>query len=244
MLDRARASSGYPAAVLAWMDLEMTGLDPERDVVLEIAVLVTDDHLRDVVEGPDLVISQPPSALAHMEDVVRDMHTESGLIQRVEASNVSLEQAGEAVMAFLREHIAAPRTVPLCGNSIGTDRRFLARHLREIDEFLHYRCYRRVHDQGTGPALASIGVRERSREGQVASCARRHPRERRRAAMVSTSRLHQRRHDSGHPMSTHRSRSRRQARLETADAARGISCRDRSTDGPRAAGNKDSTASA
>ncbi|WP_307781169.1 oligoribonuclease [Rhabdothermincola sediminis] len=125
--------------MLAWMDLEMTGLSPDRHVIVEIATLITDDDLHIVAEGPDLVIHQSEAALAHMGEVVIEMHTRSGLLDSIRASSVSLEEAGAQTLAFLREHIAEPRTVPLCGNSIGTDRRFLARYLPEIEEFLHYR---------------------------------------------------------------------------------------------------------
>ena len=121
------------------MDLEMTGLDIERHVIVEIATLVTDDDLVIVAEGPDLVIHQPPEALAAMEDVVRDMHTRSGLLDAIEASTISLEEAGRATLDFLKQHVPERRTVPLCGNSIGTDRRFLSAHLPEVEEFLHYR---------------------------------------------------------------------------------------------------------
>lgn len=124
--------------VLAWMDLEMTGLDPTRHTIVEIATLVTDDDLELVAEGPDLVVHQPPAALAEMDDVVVAMHTRSGLLPAIEASTVTLEEAGEATLAFLREHLAEG-AVPLCGNSIGTDRRFLAAHLPRIEAFLHYR---------------------------------------------------------------------------------------------------------
>ena len=127
--------------MLAWMDLEMTGLDPTRHRIVEIATLLTDDDLTIIAEGPDLVVHQPPEALAEMDEVVVAMHTRSGLLPAIEASTVSLEEAGEATLAFLREHIAAPRSVPLCGNSIGTDRRFLSVHLPEVEEFLHYRSF-------------------------------------------------------------------------------------------------------
>jgi len=125
--------------VLVWLDLEMTGLEPDRHVIVEIATLVTDDELDIVAEGPDLVIAQPPEAMEAMDDFVRRMHTSSGLLPLIAASTVTLEDAGAATMAFVREHVPEPRTVPLCGNSIGTDRRFLARYLPELEEYLHYR---------------------------------------------------------------------------------------------------------
>ena len=121
------------------MDLEMTGLDPDTDVVVEIATLITDDDLAIVAEGPDLVVHQPPEVLDRMGDFVRAMHTKSGLLEAIGSSTTTLAEASEATMAFLREHIDEARTVPLCGNSIGTDRRFLLRWLPEIEEFLHYR---------------------------------------------------------------------------------------------------------
>ena len=121
------------------MDLEMTGLDPDTDVVVEIATLITDDDLAIVAEGPDLVVHQPPEVLNRMGDFVRAMHTKSGLLEAIETSTTTLAEASEATMTFLREHIDEARTVPLCGNSIGTDRRFLLRWLPEIEEFLHYR---------------------------------------------------------------------------------------------------------
>jgi oligoribonuclease len=121
------------------MDLEMTGLDSARNAIVEIATLVTDDQLELVAEGPDLVIHQPAEALDAMEDVVREMHTRSGLLAEIEASTVSLADAGAATLDFIKAHVPAPRSVPLCGNSIGTDRRFLAVYLPEIENYLHYR---------------------------------------------------------------------------------------------------------
>jgi oligoribonuclease len=121
------------------MDLEMTGLDPDQHTIVEIATLVTDDDLQIVAEGPDLVVHQPDEALARMGDVVSEMHTKSGLLEAIRSSTITLDEAGRHTLAFLREHIAEARSVPLCGNSIGTDRRFLARFLPEIEEFLHYR---------------------------------------------------------------------------------------------------------
>ncbi|MGY6500024.1 MAG: oligoribonuclease [Acidimicrobiales bacterium] len=125
--------------MLAWMDLEMTGLDPAKNVIVEIATILTDDDLQIIAEGPDLVVHATEDQLAGMDDFVRNMHTRSGLLPLIESSTISLAEAGDATLAFLKEHIAEPRSVPLCGNSIGTDRRFLAVHLPEIEEFLHYR---------------------------------------------------------------------------------------------------------
>ena len=122
-----------------WMDLEMTGLDPGKDVIVEIATLVTDDELNIVAEGPDLVVHQPESALAIMEPVVVEMHTKSGLLDAIRASTTTLDEAGARTLAFIKEHAPEPATVPLCGNSIGTDRRFLAAYLPEIEHWLHYR---------------------------------------------------------------------------------------------------------
>jgi oligoribonuclease len=121
------------------MDLEMTGLDPSRHVIVEIASLVTDDELEIVEEGPDLVVHQPADALALMDEVVVEMHTRSGLLPAIRASTVTLDEAGRQTLEFLRRHIPEPRTVPLCGNSIGTDRRFLARYLPDVEDHLHYR---------------------------------------------------------------------------------------------------------
>lgn len=118
----------------------MTGLDPARHVIVEIATLITDDELNVVAEGPDLVVHQPPEAMEAMDDFVRDMHTRSGLIRAIEASTVSLADAGAATLEFIKQHVPEARTVPLCGNSIGTDRRFLTAYLNDIEEHLHYRC--------------------------------------------------------------------------------------------------------
>jgi oligoribonuclease len=125
--------------MLVWMDLEMTGLDHTTDVIVEIATLVTDDDLGIVAEGPDLVVHQTEDVLARMDPFVVDMHTRSGLLDQIRASTITLEEAGRETLAFIREHAPVERTVPLCGNSIGTDRRFLAAYLPEIEEYLHYR---------------------------------------------------------------------------------------------------------
>ena len=121
------------------MDLEMTGLDPNVDVIVEIASLITDDDLNIVAEGPDLVIHAPEAALAAMDPVVLAMHTESGLLPAIRESRTTLAEAGTATLAFIKQHVQHPRSVPLCGNSIGTDRRFLVKYLPEIENYLHYR---------------------------------------------------------------------------------------------------------
>ena len=126
-------------AVLVWMDLEMTGLDHTTDVIVEIATIVTDDDLNVLAEGPDLVVHQTDEVLARMDPFVVEMHTRSGLLEAIRASTITLEDAGAATLAFIREHAPEPKSVPLCGNSIGTDRRFLAAYLPAIEDHLHYR---------------------------------------------------------------------------------------------------------
>jgi len=149
--------------MLAWMDLEMTGLDPERHVIVEIATIITDDDLDIVAEGPDLVVHATDEELARMDEVVVRMHTESGLLDRIRSSPLTLADAGAQTLAFLREHLPEARTVPLCGNSIGTDRRFLARHLPEIEDHLHYRSV----DVSTIKELAKRWMPELLREAPV-----------------------------------------------------------------------------
>ena len=126
-------------APLVWMDLEMTGLDPTKDVIVEIATLVTDGELNIVAEGPDLVIHVDDAALDGMGEVVKNMHAKSGLTDAIRASTVTLEDAGAATLAFIKEHVPNERQAPLCGNSIGTDRRFLVQYLPQIEDYLHYR---------------------------------------------------------------------------------------------------------
>src|SRR6202034_1864390 len=123
---------------LVWIDCEMTGLDLARDALIEIACLVTDGNLTVLDEGVDLVIEPPAEAVDEMLPVVRDMHTTSGLISEL-ASGVTLAEAQEQVLRYVRSHIPDARKVPLCGNSIATDRAFLARDMPELDAFLHYR---------------------------------------------------------------------------------------------------------
>ena len=125
--------------VLAWMDLEMTGLDPSRHVIVEIATIITDDELNIVAEGPDLVIQATDDELSHMDEVVVAMHGRSGLLNEIKSSEITLEVAKAQTLEFLKIHIPESNSVPLCGNSIGTDRRFLAAAMREIDDYLSYR---------------------------------------------------------------------------------------------------------
>ena len=122
------------------MDLEMTGLEPETDVIVEIATLITDDDLNIIAEGPDLVIHQSDEVLARMNQIVVDMHTKSGLLEAIKSSTITLEEAGAATLEFIRQHIPEARTIPLCGNSIRTDRSFLEKYMPEIEHWLHYRC--------------------------------------------------------------------------------------------------------
>ena len=117
----------------------MTGLDLRRDALIEIAALVTDGDLRVLGDGVDLVIHADESLLAGMPDVVRDMHARSGLTEEVRRSTVTLREAEERVLAYVREHVPDPRTAPLAGNSIATDRGFLSRDMPELDAHLHYR---------------------------------------------------------------------------------------------------------
>jgi oligoribonuclease len=124
--------------VLVWLDLEMTGLDPDSDVIVEIASLVTDDSLQIVAEGPDLVIGAPADKLETMGDVVRKMHERSGLLPAIRTSEVTVAEAAAKTLEFVQQHVK-PQSAPLCGNSIGMDRRFLARHMPEIETYLHYR---------------------------------------------------------------------------------------------------------
>jgi oligoribonuclease len=123
---------------IVWIDCEMTGLDLERDALIEVAVLVTDSELEVLGEGVDVVIACPPEALETMPDVVRDMHTSSGLLEEL-AGGVTMAEAEQQVMAYVREHVPDSGKAPLAGNSVGTDRGFLARDMPVLDQHLHYR---------------------------------------------------------------------------------------------------------
>jgi oligoribonuclease len=123
---------------LVWVDLEMTGLDPETCAIVEIATLVTDQDLTVLAEGPCLVIRPPDAALAAMSDFVRELHAKSGLLERIDASTVTLDDAQRQTLAFLEEH-ASKGTSPLCGNSVWKDRAFLEKYMPDVVGFLHYR---------------------------------------------------------------------------------------------------------
>jgi oligoribonuclease len=124
---------------LVWIDLEMTGLDTVRHTIVEIAVLITDSELELVDEGIDVIVHASAEELAEMDDFVTKMHTKSGLLPAIQASTLSLADAGTVVLDYLKAQLPGPQTAPLCGNSIGVDRRFLDRYLPEVDQFLHYR---------------------------------------------------------------------------------------------------------
>ncbi len=124
---------------LVWIDCEMTGLDLGKDALVEIAALVTDADLNILGEGVDIVVHADDETLATMPDVVRDMHERSGLTEEVRNSAVSLAEAEQRVLDYLRQHVPDGRSAPLAGNSIATDRGFIARDMPALDEYLHYR---------------------------------------------------------------------------------------------------------
>ncbi|MFQ5667147.1 MAG: oligoribonuclease [Candidatus Binatia bacterium] len=125
-------------AHLLWMDMEMTGLDPDRDTILEIASLITDNDLAVVAEGPALAIHQPSQVLEAMDQWNREHHAQSGLTARVLASTISMAAAEAQTLAWVKRY-CAERTSPLCGNSIYQDRRFLVRYMPRLEAYLHYR---------------------------------------------------------------------------------------------------------
>ncbi|MEV6227224.1 oligoribonuclease [Saccharopolyspora shandongensis] len=124
---------------LVWIDCEMTGLDLGKDALIEIAALVTDADLNILGEGVDIVIHADDEALAGMPDVVRDMHDRSGLTEEVRRSEVTLEEAEQQVLEYIRRYVPADRSAPLAGNSIATDRGFISRDMPRLDAHLHYR---------------------------------------------------------------------------------------------------------
>ena len=123
---------------MIWLDLEMTGLDPEHNVILEVGSAVTDSNLNMIAEGPVFAISQPDSVLTTMDPWCIEQHGKSGLTERSRTSQVSLAEAEEKTLAFVRQH-CIPKASPLCGNSIGQDRRFLYKYMPALNAFFHYR---------------------------------------------------------------------------------------------------------
>ena len=127
------------AGHLVWIDCEMTGLDIGKDKLIEVAVLVTDSELNVLDPGLDLIIGADDADLDGMDDVVKEMHAKSGLTDEVRASTRTVAEAEQELLAYVKRFVPARRTAPLCGNSIGTDRGFLARDMPELDDHLHYR---------------------------------------------------------------------------------------------------------
>ncbi|MEU6563890.1 oligoribonuclease [Nocardia nova] len=125
--------------LMVWMDCEMTGLRLDSDKLIEVAALVTDSDLNILGEGVDIVIHADDDALAAMPPVVQEMHAKSGLTEEVRRSTVTMEQAQRQVLDYIRKWVPAPGTVPLAGNSIATDRGFIARDMPDLDTYLHYR---------------------------------------------------------------------------------------------------------
>lgn len=124
--------------LLIWVDLEMTGLDPDRDRVIEIATIVTDADLNTLAEGPVLAVHQPESVLGAMDEWNTRTHGQSGLLERVRASRLDEASAEAEVIGFLARHVEAGKS-PMCGNSVCQDRRFMARHLPRLEAYFHYR---------------------------------------------------------------------------------------------------------
>jgi oligoribonuclease len=132
------AETNERAQRLIWIDLEMTGLEPERDRIIEVATIVTDADLNTIAEGPVLAVHQPEAVMEQMDEWNTITHGNSGLTQRVRESSFTERDAEQETIAFLKEWVD-PRTSPICGNSICQDRRFLARYMPELEAFFHYR---------------------------------------------------------------------------------------------------------
>jgi oligoribonuclease len=124
---------------LVWIDLEMTGLDPDREVIVEIAVIITDGSLTEMMEGPHLVIHADDSVLENMAPIVQEMHAASGLIDDIERSTLTTAEAEELVLDWVKEHIPERGNAPLAGNSVHADRAFLRKHMPDLEAWFHYR---------------------------------------------------------------------------------------------------------
>lgn len=124
---------------LVWVDLEMTGLEPETDVIVEIAIIVTDGKLEQIIEGPNLVIHAPDEILDNMPQIVVDMHKASGLTERVKASTLTVEEAEAEVIAWLNQYVPDPNVAPLAGNSVHADRAFMKKYMPNLEKHVHYR---------------------------------------------------------------------------------------------------------
>lgn len=141
MVEAPKVTKGSPATQdmrLVWLDMEMTGLDPEKERIIEVAVVVTEADLTVVAEGPVIVIHQSEALLLAMDKWNQSTHGKSGLTERVRASVITEEQAQAQVIAFLKEHVPAGKS-PLCGNSVSQDRRFMFKYMPLLEQFFHYR---------------------------------------------------------------------------------------------------------
>ena len=158
LVSAAGPEGGPRGDLLCWIDLEMTGLDPRQNTIIEIATLLTDNHLEPVAAGPEIVVHADELHLSRMIDIVRDMHTKSGLVERVRSATASLRDAELETLAFLKRW-CLPRTAPLCGNSIWCDRMFLKHQMPAVDEFLHYRTIdvSSFKEVATRWSVASVG---------------------------------------------------------------------------------------
>ena len=171
------------ANLLVWIDMEMTGLRPETDRIIEVALVVTDAALTTVAEAPVLVVHQDDATLAGMDSWNQSTHARSGLIDKVKASTLDEAAVERRMLAFLREHVP-PRVSPMCGNSICQDRRFLARWMPALEDYFHYRNLDVIDAEGIVQALAARRGESMGQAGQARG-ARRHLRIDRRAQLLS-----------------------------------------------------------